>query len=311
MEAKTNKEIINYILKFATLTNIDIIAYLNILHPTDNPAEDLENYLFPDEDIDIDAAEEISTILGVDILELMLCNERWLKHYLDSYNYFKLYKEFESMIESCSNDSTLGLFSFPMIVDFINAYCELCADYLILFIFYIKEGSLDGADKCLFNFLASVLNAQDLVYLGDDLLNSDLVEKFRKVYENEIDQYNIMSIVVFKTKWLSDLWRCIELEKNPKIITKLDRYAPGWRDYVKDEISEALNQKKPMCVTKSDDSNIMQLSDHHKAVWVYNILELYMSAPYYYRTPEDKLLDCIFGEEKQRVELRFSYETEL
>lgn len=310
MKINNKKEIINYIINFATSTNIDIIAHLENVQPSDNLAADLENYLFSNGEMDMAAAKKVATILGISVSDLTHCNEERLDKYLESYDYFNLYKAFLRQLSNKNDKKLLELFCFPMLTELIHAYCEMAADFIVLFTMYVNEGCLYGKFLELFDFLASVLEAHDYVYMGDDLLNEDLVNKFYKIYRDEIQIYNIMEIIIFKTRWIHELWRCVEFTDNPEIISKLDKYAPHWRDYVKSKVGEVLGEEKEICIKGYDCEKVVYLKDNEKAAWAYKVSELVRTGPKYYKTLQERIFDFIFGDDNLRNELRSMYENE-
>lgn len=296
MNIKTKNEIINYILNYTKATKITILyKFLNVKNETE-----LGNLLFPNGQLDIDAADKIAMFLGINAYDLLKCNDDRLNEYLNSYKFFELYKEFEKLKNS-ENDDRLILFSFPKLPQLISSYNEMCLEYHILFVNAVNN-RIEGRDLEKLNFLASVLKAYDISYNCDNILNSATVYNFQTVYLQEFEEYELTDIVEFYLTASLDFWRAVEFVDQPRMVAKLDIFASHWRIHCKTILLKNLKNKNEFYF--KNELEVKPLSRTEKTTWLQKFLEVFENAPVYYRWPEERLLYAISEEAEERHVVR-------
>lgn len=129
---RSKKDILNYIIHYAEETYIDIFSYINIKHTGDNQA-DLEKYLFPNGEVDMNAADNIAMYLGINSYDLLHCNNERLESYIDSFDFFKLKKEYDALLQKSHTENAVVFVSFSKITRLIKAYNEMCNEYINIF----------------------------------------------------------------------------------------------------------------------------------------------------------------------------------
>lgn len=291
MYRKTNKEIMDYINSFENETGINVLDQINKRPKTNRHngyASNLEKYLFPNDDIDMIVAYRVAMILGISIYDLMKCNENRLSEYLESYDYFKFYQSLKNQFEKADSDNnSLVLVNFPEINEFINSYSELCRDFIDLFKKSATNGWLNGDEREWISFLASVLNATDII--SELVCNMEVLHKFSLIYKDEIKKYNVDDIISFDSTWIKEIWRCVDFIESADCVVELDKFAPQWRRFITPIKNKSFDKYDLICELHygSDDTEI--LTTLSEINWASNLINVINLAPVNYKT-EDKML---------------------
>ena len=115
---KSKNEIVNYILKFAKTTNIDIFEYL----PIEQNEDALLEFLFPNDKREMEAVDKVALILGINYYDLLCCNTDRINDYIEDDVFFKHINKYKEVLNGNAENV---FFTFSNIEDFVNSYCKV------------------------------------------------------------------------------------------------------------------------------------------------------------------------------------------
>jgi hypothetical protein len=292
---KSKNEIVNYILKFAKTTNIDIFEYL----PIEQNKDALIEFLFPNDKREMKAVDKIALILGINYYDLLCCNTDRIKDYIEDDVFFKHINKYKEVLNGNAENV---FFNFPNIEEMVTSYCDLYETYIFMFKKLLKTDGKIINIEC-FNFLASVLGAYDIANPETELLNIGLMLRFKKIYNEEVKKYNLNDIFEFRSIKFLDLWRCTDFINNPNLINKLDHFAPNWRIRAQNKFEQFKQNNMDIFIINSDGSKEL-LSEQDKEVLIQKLQNVLKSTPATFKNNEERIAYSLSTEYQNRSHAR-------